>query len=49
MSKPRIVPVPDIPHPTKCYAQALTPPHAMTRCTRQKGHTGPHSWEKKQP
>ncbi len=40
-----IVDVPDIEHPVFCWKQKLDPPHAMTRCDRKKGHTGPHSWE----
>lgn len=37
--------VPDIEHPVFCWKQCLTPPHAMVRCDRKKGHSGPHSWE----
>lgn len=35
------IPVPDLTHPTLCWAQAPT----MVRCNLPKGHPGPHSWE----
>lgn len=41
-----LIKVPDIPHPTSCWKQKLTPPYAMWRCTYEKGHDGMHSWEK---
>ena len=40
-----IVPVPDIPHLTKCWRQCLVGRWAMWRCTHPKGHDGLHTWE----
>lgn len=42
-SKPRIIKVPDITHPTKCFKQQ---PGGMARCGFKKRHKGRHAWDK---
>lgn len=44
--KPKVIPVPQVTHPTLCYKQAASGPHVMTHCVFAKGHAGPHSWDK---
>ena len=43
--KPRVIVVPDVPHPTLCWRQTFTGPVPMARCNRPKGHAGKHSWQ----
>ena len=47
-----VVHVPDVDHPTLCYAMVDVKPGEprtkiqMLRCTLKKGHQGWHSWQK---
>lgn len=46
-TKPPIVHVGDITHPTLCWKQNTDirrPKNIMARCTFPKGHRGKHSW-----
>ncbi len=46
----RVVHVPQVTHPTKCYRQpGLDGPFAMEHCGKPKGHDGPHTWERENP